>query len=96
MTISIGRIIADKAAERQPDLQRSRQERGTQGRLDAGIDVSFELSSVCIVDAKGKIVKEAKVPSDPDALVAFLAVLAFQLLGSGLKLDRCRSGCMPD
>jgi predicted NBD/HSP70 family sugar kinase len=36
----------------------------------AGIDVSLEFSSVCIVDTKGKIVKEAKVPSDPDALVA--------------------------
>jgi hypothetical protein len=26
----------------------------------AGIDVSLELSSICIVDAKGKIVKETK------------------------------------
>ena len=43
----------------------------------AGIDVSLELSSVCIVDAKGKIVKEAKVPSDPDALVAFFRDLGF-------------------
>jgi hypothetical protein len=32
----------------------------------AGIDVSLELSSVCVVDAKGKVVKEAKVGSDPD------------------------------
>jgi predicted NBD/HSP70 family sugar kinase len=38
----------------------------------AGIDVSLELSSVCIVDAKGKIVKENKVESNPDALIAFL------------------------
>ena len=30
----------------------------------AGIDVSLELSSVCVVDAQGKIVKEAKVASD--------------------------------
>jgi hypothetical protein len=37
----------------------------------AGIDVSLELSSVCVVDAKGKIVKEAKVASDPEALVLF-------------------------
>ena len=36
-----------------------------------GIDVSLELSSLCIVDAKGKIVREAKVASDPDTLVAF-------------------------
>ncbi len=32
----------------------------------AGIDVSLELSSVCVVDTQGKIVKEAKVASDPE------------------------------
>jgi len=31
----------------------------------AGIDVSLEMSSVCVVDAKGKFIKEAKVGSDP-------------------------------
>ena len=31
----------------------------------AGIDVSLELSSVCVVGTQGKIVKEAKVASDP-------------------------------
>ena len=34
-----------------------------------GIDVSLELSSVCVVDGRGKIVKEAKVASEPEALV---------------------------
>ena len=29
-----------------------------------GIDVSLELSSVCVVDGRGKIVKEAKVASE--------------------------------
>ena len=38
----------------------------------AGIDVSLELSSVCIVDTQGKIVKEAKVASDPKDLVTSL------------------------
>ena len=38
----------------------------------AGIDVSLELSSVCVVDAQGKIVREAKVASEPEALVASL------------------------
>lgn len=33
----------------------------------AGIDVSLELSSVCIVDTQGKIVKEAKVASEPES-----------------------------
>lgn len=51
----------------------------------AGIDVSLELSSVCIVDAKGKIVKEAKVPSDPDALVAFFRPLGFPVARIGLE-----------
>jgi hypothetical protein len=30
----------------------------------AGIDVSLELSSVCVVDAQGKIVRETKVASE--------------------------------
>ena len=38
----------------------------------AGIDVSLELSSVCVVDAKGKIIKEAKISSEPGALIIFL------------------------
>ena len=33
----------------------------------AGIDVSLELASVCVVDAKGKVVKETKVDSTPGA-----------------------------
>jgi len=33
----------------------------------AGIDVSLEASSVCVVDGSGKIVREAKVPSERSA-----------------------------
>ena len=51
----------------------------------AGIDVSLELLSVCIVDAKGKIVKEAKVGSDPDTLVAFLRGLDLAIERIGLE-----------
>lgn len=36
----------------------------------AGIDVSLKESSVCVVDATGKIVREIKVPSEPEALVS--------------------------
>ena len=43
----------------------------------AGIDVSFEFSSVYVVDAQGKIVREVKVASEPEALVAFFASLGF-------------------
>jgi hypothetical protein len=38
----------------------------------AGIDVSLEQSSVRVVDGTGRIVREAKVPSEPEALVRFL------------------------
>ena len=37
----------------------------------AGIDVSLEYSSVCVVDADGKIAREAKVLSEIDALIAW-------------------------
>jgi transposase len=51
----------------------------------AGIDVSLELSSVCVVDTQRKIVKEAKVASDPEDLVAFFASLGFAVKRIGLE-----------
>jgi transposase len=39
----------------------------------AGIDVSLEYSSVCVVDADGRIVREARVLSEPDALIEWFA-----------------------
>ena len=51
----------------------------------AGIDVSLELSSVCVVDARGKIIKETKVASDPAALVAFFGELGFTVTRIGLE-----------
>jgi hypothetical protein len=38
----------------------------------AGLDVSVKETSVCIVDETGKIVREVKVASEPDALVEVL------------------------
>ena len=51
----------------------------------AGIDVSLEQSSVCVVDAAGRIVREAKVASEPEALVAYLHDLALPLARIGLE-----------
>ena len=51
----------------------------------AGIDVSLERSSVCVVDALGKIVKEAKVSSEPAALVAFFEAFGFAVKRIGLE-----------
>jgi transposase len=51
----------------------------------AGIDVSLECSSVCVVDASGKIVREAKVASEPEVLIAWFASLGFGLERVGLE-----------
>ena len=36
----------------------------------AGLDVSVKATSVCIVDDTGKVVREVKVTSEPEALLA--------------------------
>src|SRR5690242_19992564 len=51
----------------------------------AGIDVSLEWSSVCIVDASGKIVREIKVASEPEVLVEFFKGLSFPVTRIGLE-----------
>ena len=51
----------------------------------AGIDVSLDLSSVCVMDATGKIVREAKVASEPEALITFLTGLHLPLARIGLE-----------
>jgi transposase len=51
----------------------------------AGIDVSLELSSVCVVDATGRIVREAKVASEPEALVAWFGGLGIGVARIGLE-----------
>jgi transposase len=50
-----------------------------------GIDVSLERSSVCVVDATGKIVREAKVASEPEALVRLFGQLGLPLTRIGLE-----------
>jgi len=51
----------------------------------AGIDVSLECSSVCVVDATGKIVREDKVASEPEALIGWFRQLGFELTRVGLE-----------
>ena len=51
----------------------------------AGIDVSLECSSVCVVDASGKIVREAKVASEPEALIGWFGSLGLGLERIGLE-----------
>ena len=51
----------------------------------AGIDVSLEYSSVCVVNASGKIVREGKVPSELDALISWFGSLGLELRRIGLE-----------
>ena len=51
----------------------------------AGIDVSLESASVCVVDATGRIVREAKVASEPEVLTAWFRGLGISLLRIGLE-----------
>ena len=48
-------------------------------RSFAGLDVSLESTSVCVVDEAGQIVREEKALSEPDALVAFFGELNVQV-----------------
>ncbi|ESY30741.1 hypothetical protein X747_31850 [Mesorhizobium sp. LNJC384A00] len=59
--------------------------RGTAMEYFAGIDVSLEASSVCLVDAAGKIIRETKVASDPDARIEHFVLLEFAVKRVGLE-----------
>jgi len=54
----------------------------------AGIDVSLEQSSVCVMDAAGRIVREAKVASEPEAFDCLVP-------GARLSGDTGRAGGGP-
>jgi len=51
----------------------------------AGLDVSVKETSVCIVDDSGKIVREVKVASEPEALVTVLKNPAYHFKRIGLE-----------
>src|SRR6201988_2620352 len=51
----------------------------------AGLDVSVKDTSVCIVDDAGKIIREVKVASEPDALLPVLMNPAYHFKRIGLE-----------
>src|SRR5207248_10744995 len=69
----------------QRDEPRSKHQGETTMDHYAGIDVSLECSSVCVVDASGKIIRETKVASEPKALVDWFHSLGLDLARVGLE-----------
>ena len=51
---------SDGVFDRSQGLSCSKHHRGTTMEQYAGIDVSLESASVCVVDASGRILREAK------------------------------------
>ena len=59
----------------------------------AGLDVSVKETRVCIVDDAGKIVREARVASEPEALLQVLTNTIYRFRSElGWKPDPCRNG----
>ena len=50
-----------------------------------GLDVSLKLTAICIVDQTGKVVHEGMVPSDPEAIAAFIQSHAPHVARVGLE-----------
>ena len=61
----------------------------------AGLDVSLEATSVCVVNDEGKVVREGKVSSDPEAIELFLSEWGFHLKRVGLEAFSSAPGCSP-
>jgi transposase len=53
--------------------------------LYVGLDVSLDETSICIVDANGKVCKETKAISDPDALFGVLSAFRERIARVGLE-----------
>src|SRR5487761_63995 len=64
---------------------RSKHHRGTTMKHYAGIDVSLNSSSVCVVDESGKIVREVRVASEPVALIHCIKSLGVRVERIGLE-----------
>src|SRR6202051_1269811 len=69
----------------QMDEPRSKHQGETTMDHYAGIDVSLEYSSVCVVDASGKIVGETKGASEREALIGWCVSRGFGLSRIGLE-----------
>ena len=54
-------------------------------QVAVGLDVSVRETSVCVVDETGKLLKEARVPTEPEAIASLLAKGGFACKRVGLE-----------
>src|ERR1035437_7801043 len=66
---------------------RHKHREGSAMKYFAGMDVSLEETAICVVDETGRMIKEARAASEPDALHAALA--NFNLPFEGVGLEAC-------
>jgi transposase len=62
-----------------------RSEEGNEMEHYVGLDVSLKSTAICVVDAKGKIVREGVVITDPEAIAAFIGLHAPDAVRIGLE-----------
>jgi transposase len=58
-----------------------------------GIDVTTKESALCILDGNGKIVRETKLPTDPEIIARFIAATGLVIERIGLE-SGCTAACL--
>src|SRR3546814_14698315 len=69
-------------------MNRHKHRKGAAMKYFAGLDVSLGETAICVVDETGRIVREVRAASEPQALIAALSELGLDLELLGLEAWR--------